>query len=177
MKKYLVISGIALASMGLEGCAPRIGGSNYSVASAGEVNDTFQGVIISKRIVTIGAKRAEDENQPGIGAAAGALTGAGAGSYIGSGSGSIWAMGAGALVGGVAGHFAEKALTDQEGFEYTVRLNNGRVITLAQGAEPNMAVGQRVLFITPSKPSGREAYTFGDKNLSRARIVPDGGSY
>lgn len=173
MKKVLIISSIAIAALNLNGCAPRIGGSNYSVAGTGEASHTVRGILISKRVVTIGAKRPEQENEPGVGAAAGALAGAGAGSYVGNGSGNIWAMGAGALAGGVAGHFAERALTDQEGFEYTVQLDDGRTLTLAQGAEPNMSVGQRILFITPNKPSGREAYTYGDKNLSRARIVPD----
>lgn len=175
MKKIVVLTTAALVAVSaLSGCAPRIGGNNYSVAGTGEMSDTYPGVIISKQIVTIGAKRPEQENDPGLGAGIGAVTGGlAAGQTIGSGSGSLWAAGAGALIGGVAGHFAERALTDQEGFLYTVRLDNGKVTSLSQGAEPNMAVGQRVLLITPSKPSGREAYTFGDKNLSRGRIVPD----
>lgn len=173
MKKVLAMSTIAIAALNLNGCAPRIGGNHYSVAGTGEVSNTLRGVIISKRIVTIGAKRPEQENEPGVGAAAGALAGVGAGSYVGKGSGNLWAMGAGALAGGVAGHFAERALTDQEGFEYTVELDDGRTISLAQGAEPNMSVRQRILFISPNKPTGREAYTYGDKNLSRSRIVPD----
>lgn len=176
MKKSIAISTAVLTAvtMSMTGCAPRIGGKNYSVAGTGEMSDTYPGVIISKEIVTIGAKRAERENEPGLGAGAGALAGGlGAGSAIGGGSGRLWAAGAGALVGGVAGHFAERALTDQEGFLYTVRLDNGKVQSLSQGAEPNMAIGQRILLITPSKPSGREAYTVGDVNLSRGRIVPD----
>jgi outer membrane lipoprotein SlyB len=137
------------------------------------MSETLRGVIVSKQVVNIGAKRPENENDPGLGAGVGALAGGGAASYIGKGSGKLWAMGAGALAGGIAGHFAERALTDQEGFLYTVQLDSGRTISLSQGAEPNMAVGQRVLVITPSRPSGREAYTGGDKNLSRGRIVPD----
>ncbi len=176
MKKSVVMSSavIAVASLTITGCAPRIGGNHYSVAGTGEMSETYPGVIISKEIVTIGSKRAEQENEPGIGVGMGALAGGlGAGSAIGGGSGRLWAAGAGALAGGVAGHFAERALTDQEGFLYTVRLDNGKVQSLSQGAEPNMRVGQRILLITPSKPSGREAHTFGDKNLSRGRIVPD----
>lgn len=174
MKKIVGLSMIVIAaSSALTGCAPRIGGNHYSVAGTGEMSETFPGVIISKQIVTIGANRPEQENEPGLGAAVGGIAaGAAAGQAIGKGSGSLWAAGAGALVGGVAGHFAERALTDQEGFLYTVRLDSGKVISMSQGAEPNMSVGQRVLVITPSKPSGREAYTLGDKNLSRGRIVP-----
>lgn len=176
MKKSVVLSTavLAAAAMSMTGCAPRIGGNNYSVAGTGEMSDTYPGVIISKQIVNIGANRPEDENKPGLGGGLGAVVGGlGAGSAIGGGSGHLWAGAAGALAGGVAGHFAERALTDQEGFLYTIRLDNGKVQSLSQGAEPNMAVGQRILLITPSKPSGREAYTVGDKNLSRGRIVPD----
>lgn len=176
MKKSIVMTTVVItaAALTMTGCAPRIGGKNYSVAGTGEMSDTYHGVILSKEIVTVGAKRPEKENEPGLGTGLGAVVGGlGAGSAIGGGSGHLWAAGAGALVGGVAGHFAERALTDQEGFLYTVRLDNGKVQSLSQGAEPNMAVGQRILLITPSKPSGREAYTCGDINLSRGRIVPD----
>ncbi|WP_156962004.1 glycine zipper 2TM domain-containing protein [Candidatus Paracaedibacter symbiosus] len=163
MKKVLVISMLCASTLLLEGCAPRIGGSNYSVRGAGEMNDTYRGVVVSARPVTISAKTAERENEPGAGALAGGLAAGYAGSQIGKGHGSVVAAGVGALAGAIGGHFAEKALTDQEGFEYQVRLDDGRLTTIAQGADPVIRVGQRVLVIKSTK--------------DRGRIIPDNSGY
>lgn len=146
---------LCVASFVLNGCAPRIGGSNYSVHGAGEVSDTQRGVIVAVRTVTIAAKTAERENEPGVGALAGGLAGGYAGTGIGKGNGSIVASGIGALAGAVAGHFAERHLMEQQGFEYQVRLESGRLITITQGADPAMSVGQRVLIISSNKERGR----------------------
>ncbi len=163
MKKIALTSLLIAATVAVSGCAPRIGGSNYSVRGTGEVSETNRGVIISMRTVRIGAKTAEHENDPGTGALVGGVAGGMAGSQIGSGRGAVAATAAGAVLGAVAGHFAERGLTDQDGFEYTVRLDNGRIVTIAQGAEPRMSVGQQVLVIKGFK--------------DRGRIVPDNTTY
>jgi len=51
----------------------------------------------------------------------------------------------------------------QEGTEYQIKLDNGSTITIAQGIEPRLAVGQRVLVI--------------ESNRSRSRMVPDNTGY
>lgn len=155
MKKVLVVSLLCASTMLLEGCAPRIGGSNYSVRGSGEMSQTYKGVIVSSRVVTISAKTAENENTPGAGSLAGGVLGGVAGSTVGGGRGSIVAAGVGAVAGALAGHMMEKGLTDQEGFEYQVRLDDGRLITIAQGADPVLRVGQRVLVIKSDKDRGR----------------------
>lgn len=156
MKKIVLLSMLCASMLALEGCAPRIGGSNYSVRGVGEMSDTKRGVIVSARPVTIAAKTAERENEPGAGALAGGLAGGvAAGSLIGQGRGSLAAAGVGALAGAIGGHFIEKGLSDQEGFEYQIRLDEGRLVTMAQGADPVLRVGQRVLVITSGKDRGR----------------------
>lgn len=155
MKKIFLIPVLCSSIFILEGCAPRIGGSNYSVRGSGEMSDTYRGVVVSARPITISAKTAENENTPGAGALAGGLAGGYAASHIGGGNGSIIAGGLGALAGAVGGHFAERGLTDQEGVEYQVRLEDGRLTTIAQGAEPVIRVGQRVLVIKSNKDRGR----------------------
>lgn len=155
MKKVLVVSLLCASTLLLEGCAPRIGGSNYSVRGSGEMSQTYRGVIVSSRVVTISAKTAEQENTPGAGALAGGVLGGVAGSTIGGGRGSVVAAGVGAVAGALAGHMMEKGLTDQEGFEYQVRLEDGRLITIAQGADPVLRVGQRVLVVKSDKDRGR----------------------
>lgn len=155
MKKIFLIPVLCSSIFILEGCAPRIGGSNYSVRGSGEMSDTYRGVVVSARPITISAKTAEHENDPGAGALAGGLAGGYAASQIGKGHGSLIAGGVGALAGAIGGHFIEKGLTDQEGVEYQVRLEDGRLTTIAQGAEPVIRVGQRVLVIKSNKDRGR----------------------
>lgn len=155
MKKIFIISLLCTAPFVLDGCAPRIGGNHYSVRGAGEVSDTQHGVIVSVRTVTIGARTAERENDPGSGALLGGLAAGYGASQIGHGRGSVVAGGVGAIAGAVAGHFIERELTDQQGYEYQVRLQSGRMVTITQGTDPAMSVGQRVLVISSAKDRGR----------------------
>ena len=68
----------------------------------------------------------------GYGAAGGALAGAAGGTYIGSGDGNAWAVAGLAVAGGVIAYLIEQGLSDREGLEYTVILENGVVITTVQ---------------------------------------------
>lgn len=144
----------------LSGCAPSIGGNDYSVSGTGQVSETYPGVITAKRIVKVNAKSPEHENDIGVGTVAGGVAGGVLGSQIGGGKGAVVAGTLGALGGAVAGHFAEKKLTEQQGYEYQVKLDDGRLLTLTQGATPDLAIGQRVLMIVP-------------QNGGRSRVVPD----
>jgi outer membrane lipoprotein SlyB len=67
------------------------------------------------------------------------------------------ATGAGAVLGGVAGHAVQNRA--KNGVEYTVKLDSGETITLAQGAEPKLSAGQRVYVV--------------NSNKGRSRIVPE----
>jgi outer membrane lipoprotein SlyB len=155
MNKNIFVLSIVAASVAVTGCAPRIGGDNYSVRGAGEVSNTDRGVIVSMRKVLISASTSATDNQPGAGAAIGAVSGAVLGSQVGGGRGQAVTGLLGAAAGGVAGHMIGQKLTDQEGFEYQVRLDSGRLITISQGAEPQMSRGQRVLVITSYRDRGR----------------------
>lgn len=158
MMSSRVLCVLGATALFLNGCAPRLGGSDYGIGGVGEFSETYSGTIASKRVVRLSAKKTGGDNTPGIGALAGAGVGALAGSQIGYGKGAIAAAVAGGLLGGVGGHYAEDALTTQDGFEYGVRLDDGRLITVTQGGEPNLGVGQRVNVIK----SGRD----------RSRVVP-----
>ena len=174
MKKILMLSAAVLSAVNLTGCAPKIGGSDYSVAGSGEVSDTQRGRIIGKRIVNINARDPEHQNDPGLGVAGGGIGGALLGSQVGQGRGAVAGTAVGALAGMVAGHFAEKSLTEQQGFEYQVDLDNGQILTLAQGADPELHVGQRVFVVTPIKSGNTTTINMGGRtNTSRARVIPD----
>lgn len=117
MKKNLLAGAIAIAlSLGLSACAPNISPDVVSASNANEVQTAVEGVIVSKRIVTVKG----DSNM--LGTLAGAGLGALAGSAVGGGN-MRYATGlAGALGGGAAGNAIEDKLTTQQGIEYVVKL-------------------------------------------------------
>lgn len=154
MNKTFVVATFVSAALLTSGCAPKLGGSDYQASAVGEISQTELGTITSKRVVRINAA---DPTKPGVGAVVGGLTGAVGGSMIGRGRGSTIAALLGGLAGGFGGHALEQSATSQEGFEYQVRLSDGSSISITQGAEPNLAVGQSVKVIV---------------SKSRSRVIP-----
>lgn len=168
MKKIATLSVIMAAAMLVSACSPRLDGNTYAIRGVGEVNRSERGIIVAARPVTIsGSKTSEDDNKLGDGAVLGAGLGALGGSMVGNGRGQLLAAGLGAVAGGVAGHYAGRALTDQEGVEYQIQLDSGELVSIAQGVEPRMSVGQRVLVISSDRSRGRLA------GIERGRVVPD----
>lgn len=87
----------------------------------------------------------------GVGAVAGGAAGAGIGANIGGGDGRGMATVAGAVVGLAAGALAEQAMQDKVGKEFTIVLQNGKTITVAQyfkKDEPIIQNGERVMVQT-----------------------------
>ncbi len=153
--KLLLI--ISCASLFLGACAPKLGGNDYDVSGAGEISSTLKGTIIATRVVKL---RPDNSHKAGTGATAGGLTGAVLGSTIGGGHKMPFVAGAiGGLAGAFAGHAIEQKLTEQDGMEYHIKLANGEIITLTQGLEPRLSIGQKVLVIKSDR--------------SRSRVVPD----
>lgn len=147
---------LAITAMNfLTACAPKVGGNDYSIRGVGEVGQVFPGTITSVKPITISAKPTEQQGQIGTGAVIGAGAGAVAGSLIGHGA-TPWITGTlGALAGGAAGHMIEKQATEQQGFVYEVKLDQGGSLSVSQGVEPALAVGQRVKVITSAKDRSR----------------------
>lgn len=151
-----VIASLALG--GLTSCAPRLGGTDYSIRGAGETSTVLTGVIISTTPINISAKSNEQDSQLGAGALVGAGVGAVGGSLIGKGR-TPWITGTvGAVAGGAAGHAIERGLTDQQGMLYEIQLDRGGVVAVSQGLSPALGVGQRVKVI-----QGRD----------RSRVLPE----
>lgn len=88
----------------------------------------------------------------GVGAGAGVLAGAAGGSAIGSGERSniVGAVG-GAVVGGVIGAAAEEGATRQKGMEYIVETENGALLTVVQGVDEPLSVGEKVIVLYGTK--------------------------
>ncbi len=87
----------------------------------------------------------------GGGAVAGLVVGAAAGGALGSGAGRVLGAAIGGALGGTAGAVAEGAAQPTDGATYTVRLADGRVLTILQHREEGEALippGQAVLVET-----------------------------
>jgi outer membrane lipoprotein SlyB len=141
MKPLHILFSILLIFL-LYGCMRNISPDTYAVGSVGQVNRAVKGMIVNARQVNVSG------SQSGLGAAAGAGAGGVAGSAIGGAAREniVGAIG-GAVVGGVIGAMVEEGATRQQGMEYVVETENGSLITVVQGAEPQLVVGQKVIVI------------------------------
>lgn len=149
MKKILAI----LAILTLGACATDLATNTYQTSGAGRVNSVAEGIIINVRPVRI-----SDDNGT-VGTLAGGLGGGVLGSNIGGGS-TAHTLGAigGAVLGGYIGQKTQSALSGQTGYEYIVKLDSGKAITLVQGKNEVFSVGQRV-------------YVLDAQSGERARII------
>lgn len=142
MKTVSVAIAVVLTCLSAVSCKPNISPDSYSVGSVGQVNRVVRGVIVSARVVAISG------TNTGIGAGAGAIAGGAGGSAIGGSTEANIAAGvAGAVVGGLIGAMAEQEMTRQTGMEYVIEAENGALITVVQGDESPLGVGEKVLVI------------------------------
>jgi outer membrane lipoprotein SlyB len=144
-------AGLIALSAALSGCATSTAGDTYSRDQVGSVNQVEMGTVLGVRQVKI------EGTKSGIGTTAGVIAGGAAGSQIGGGTASNIIGGvAGAVVGGLIGAAAEEGLTRDTGYEYSIKLDDGRTVTIVQAGDAAIAPGTRVQVI------------FGE----RARVVP-----
>lgn len=142
---------LAVSTLLLAGCGTDFSGNRYEASTVGEVSRTDRGTVISLRKVELKPESST------AGTALGAVGGGVVGSLFGGGNAKFATAAAGAVAGGVAGNaLASRA---EEGIEYTVRLENGSIVTIAQGSTPAISVGQKVYIV--------------NSNKGRSRIVPE----
>ncbi|MDR3031257.1 MAG: glycine zipper 2TM domain-containing protein [Holosporales bacterium] len=145
---------LVVVSVIIVGCSNDFSGDKYTSANAGETQKTVRGTVLSLRKVEINP---DGVGSLGAGALLGGVGGGLLGSAFGKGGGKILTTAAGAISGAVAGNAIQNRA--QEGIEYTVKLESGEVITLAQGLTPMISVGQQVFVVNSEK--------------GRSRIVPE----
>lgn len=133
----------------LGGCARDLGSDEFTDSDVNSVQQSYRGVIISRRQVTIRAKDKLGDNTTGM--IGGGVGGALLGSQFGAGRGQVVGGVLGAAAGAIGGALAERALTTQKGMEYTVELTSGRVIAVMQGLTPLLEEGQSVFVLVPTK--------------------------
>lgn len=135
MKKFFALFMI----MALTACGANLDLDRYETSGAGNVNTVSEGVIISARPVIIATENGD------VGQLAGGIIGGVAGGQIGDSAltQTIGAVG-GAVLGGYLGGKAQEGLSRQAGLEYIVKLDSGKTITLTQGDDVKLSVGQSV---------------------------------
>ncbi len=132
IKQINVAAVVAVVMVVLSGCMSDLTGTTYSREEARQMQVVKFGTIAEVRFVKL-----EGTNSDVGTLAGGAVGGLAAGSNIGKGSGKAVAAIAGAVAGGVLGHMAEKKLTEKQGVEVTVRLEDGSFVSVVQQADPN----------------------------------------
>ena len=137
-QRWIAFALAASALAASAGCATNDGPRNYSVGDERVVQTVTYGTVQSVRAVRI------DENGAPVGTIAGAAVGGILGSQIGHGAGRGVGAVLGAVGGGLAGNAIEHRVTEQDGEEIVVRLDNGSTIAVVQGGSLNLRPGDRV---------------------------------
>lgn len=139
----LATSAMILLALGLSGCSsPNPYGDAYGEADTRTIQEVYYGTVIKTEPVSIDASQGSNL----IGTIAGAAIGGILGSKVGGGTGSDIAAIGGGLLGGYAGSEAAGELGQRNGVNLTIRLEDGRTISIVQEANPDMLfrVGEQV---------------------------------
>jgi len=139
MKRQWILAAAVAAIAGAAGCATAEGPQDYGTRDAGVVQSVTYGTVESVR----GVRLNEDDGAP-VGTIAGAALGGILGSQIGHGAGSAAGAVLGAVGGGLAGNAIEHRVSEHDGQEIVVRLDNGSTIAVVQGAGLDLRPGDRV---------------------------------
>ena len=125
----------------VSGCAPRVGGNDYSVGQTRSSQTIYHATVTSVHQVTINSS---GNTRQLAGGAIGSVAGGVIGSTMGHGSGRTLATLGGALLGGLLGAGAGDATAHQTGQEITVKYDDGSEESIVQGMDPIVYTGQRV---------------------------------
>ena len=137
MRMGQVFSFFAIAGL-LAGCASSKSGEVYTRDQARQAMTVRLGTVEFVKAVRV------EGSKSGVGTVAGGIIGGVAGSTIGGGKGSTLAALGGAIGGAIAGNVAEEKITDFDGLEITVKLDNGEVLAVVQENDVMFVVGDRV---------------------------------
>jgi outer membrane lipoprotein SlyB len=148
----LRFSALALCLLGvvnISGCAkPSASANVYTYGQAQREQLVRLGTVIAVRSIVI-----QQDHTSGAGAVAGAAVGGVAGSSVGQGNGNTLAIVGGAILGALAGNVIEDQAGKRDGLEITVRLDNGELRVIAQEADVQLFVNQRVQLISGAGPT------------------------
>jgi outer membrane lipoprotein SlyB len=139
MKRQWIATTLAASALVVAaGCATYDGPQEYSTRDERVVQSVTYGTVESVRAVRL------DQHDAPVGTVAGAAVGGILGSQVGHGAGSAVGAILGAVGGGLAGNAIEHGVTEHQGEEVVVRLDNGSTIAVVQGGPEDLRPGDRV---------------------------------
>lgn len=146
MKKVSFLVALLASSIVVTGCssnstAPVSENKPGTIKREGDVQLVQIGMVTHVKEVTVLGKRSS------VGGTVGRTAGSIAGGAIGSGYGSVAGSVIGGALGGMFGSNADKNLQKQPGLELTVRLDDGKHVTVTQLATEPFKTGDRVKLI------------------------------
>lgn len=148
-----LIAVLAAASMTMASCARQISPGVYEGPSVGTAAQTYVGTVQSARVVMVQEDEMLQENL--IGGALGGAIGGALGHQVGEGWGKTAATAGGALAGAGLGALAQRGVQRQQAMEYIVRLDDGRLMTVVQGVQPQIPINRRVYVQTGANGQAR----------------------
>ena len=147
------ILAVMLAALAAAGCASPSSGRVYSRQEARVAWDVQYGRVVAVDDAVIEGRRSA------LGRVGGGLIGYQAGRAVGSGSGQHIAGAVGAVAGAVAGQAVEEKATREEAWQFTVKLDGGRTVSIVQAHDQSFAVGERVRVYTRRDGAARVGKT------------------
>ncbi|UOG91453.1 MAG: hypothetical protein L3K52_14815 [Candidatus Thiothrix sulfatifontis] len=142
-------AGILLLPLTLGACSIMPSSNTYTTAQAGTLQEVKFGTVIGLRNVMIREDNAE------TGKVAGGVIGGVAGNDLGQGKGQIIGSVAGAVIGGTVGIALDRSIQSKPGVEITVRLDDERTVAIAQLADENFLIGEKVKLLTSQDGKAR----------------------
>lgn len=149
MKKRYQFLFLLLATLTLAACASSRAGNVYSRDEARQPLAVSYGTVLEVKPVTI-----EGTKSP-VGAIMGGAAGAALGNTIGGGTGRTAATVLGGIVGVLAGSALEEGVTQKEGLEIVVELDDGQIVAVVQEADDVYRVGDRVRLLKSANGTTR----------------------
>lgn len=140
MKKILVLLLVLTTA-----CTPIQGQNRYSQHEAGQATEIAYGTITRVKPVAIQGQ------STGLGTSAGMAAGSVAGYQVGNGNGQLGGLIAGMIIGGIVGHLAEQEVHNNQGYEYIIKLDSKRAISVVQNhrdGDKIFSKGDRVMIQT-----------------------------
>lgn len=143
LDKGWLASSLIMIAVTVTNCTNPAPSSNiYSTTQAGTLQEVQFGTVVAVRPVSI------QQNSSETGQVAGGIIGGVAGSDLGQGKGQVVGSVAGAVAGGAIGSLIDRATEVKPGLEITVKLQNDKIVALAQIADEMFQVGDSVKILT-----------------------------
>lgn len=145
-----LIAGLILGTLFLTGCSD-FSGDQYQASQVKSVQNVTYGTIIGIRDVKARVDKAD--TGANYGSLGGGILGGVIGNAVGGTKGALIGAGLGVLGGGAAGYAVGNRNVRVK--EYTIKANNGNIVSITQGEPPVFQMNQRVAVHFDASGAGR----------------------